>query len=56
MVALGPTTAGIFSDDDALAEDIKTIGKRAGEDFWGLPRAPVNREPHLSAARSRPVP
>jgi leucyl aminopeptidase len=37
MVALGPTTAGIFSDDETLAEDIRTIGKRCGEDFWRLP-------------------
>ncbi len=37
MVALGPSTAGVFTDDDALAEDIKTIGKRNGEDFWRLP-------------------
>ena len=37
MVALGPSTAGVFTDDDELAEDIKTIGRRAGEDFWRLP-------------------
>jgi leucyl aminopeptidase len=37
MIALGPNTAGLFTDDDALAEDIKTIGKRNGEDFWRLP-------------------
>jgi leucyl aminopeptidase len=37
MVALGPSTAGVFTDDDALAEDIKRIGKRNGEDFWRLP-------------------
>jgi leucyl aminopeptidase len=37
MVALGPNTAGIFTEDDALAEDIRTIGRRAGEDFWRLP-------------------
>jgi leucyl aminopeptidase len=37
MVALGPTTAGVFSDDDELAADIVNIGKRAGEDFWRLP-------------------
>jgi leucyl aminopeptidase len=37
MVALGPSTAGLFTDDDALAEDIRTIGKRNGEDFWRLP-------------------
>ena len=37
MVALGPTTAGLFTDDDELAEDIRNAGKRAGEDFWRLP-------------------
>jgi leucyl aminopeptidase len=37
MIALGPNTAGLFTDDDALAEDIKMIGKRNGEDFWRLP-------------------
>ncbi len=37
MIALGPTTAGVFTDDDTLAADIKTIGKRCGEDFWRLP-------------------
>jgi leucyl aminopeptidase len=37
MVALGPSTAGVFTDDDTLAEDIKRIGKRNGEDFWRLP-------------------
>ena len=37
MIALGPNTAGVFTDDDALAADIATIGKRAGEDFWRLP-------------------
>jgi leucyl aminopeptidase len=37
MVALGPTTGGLFADDDALAEDIRASGKRAGEDFWRLP-------------------
>jgi leucyl aminopeptidase len=37
MIALGPTTAGVFTDDDTLAADIKNIGKRCGEDFWRLP-------------------
>lgn len=37
MVALGPTTAGVFTDDDALAADIQMIGKRVGEDYWRLP-------------------
>jgi leucyl aminopeptidase len=37
MVALGPTTAGLFTEDDTLAQDIKMIGERVGEDFWRLP-------------------
>lgn len=37
MVALGPSTAAVFTDDDSLAEDVKSIGKRNGEDFWRLP-------------------
>jgi leucyl aminopeptidase len=37
MIALGPTTAAVFTDDDTLAADIQTIGKRCGEDFWRLP-------------------
>ncbi len=37
MIALGNNTAGVFTDDDTLAADIKTIGKRCGEDFWRLP-------------------
>jgi len=37
MIALGPTTAGVFTEDDALAADIRTIGARQGEDFWRLP-------------------
>jgi leucyl aminopeptidase len=37
MVALGPSTAGLFSSSDDLAEDIKSAGQRAGEDFWRLP-------------------
>lgn len=37
MVALGPSTAGLFSDDDELAEDILSAGERGGEDFWRLP-------------------
>ncbi len=37
MVALGPSTAGLFSDDDELVADILTNGDRSGEDFWRLP-------------------
>lgn len=37
MIALGPYTAGLFTADDALAEDIRHAGAKAGEDFWRLP-------------------
>ena len=37
MVALGPTTAGLFSNDDGLADAILASAKAAGEDFWRLP-------------------
>jgi leucyl aminopeptidase len=37
MIALGPNTGGLFTDNDTLAEDIRASGRRAGEDFWRLP-------------------
>ena len=37
VIALGPKTAGIFSNDDALSEAIYLHGKNAGESFWRLP-------------------
>jgi len=41
MVALGPSTAGLFSDDDELVADLISSGERAGEDLW---RMPLNRD------------
>ena len=37
MVALGPTTAGLFSTEDRLADELREAGRRAGEDFWRMP-------------------
>ena len=37
MVALGPKVAGLFSNDDALAQDVLTACKRTGERAWRLP-------------------
>lgn len=37
MVALGTKTAGLFANDDALANAIATSGKSVGEDFWRMP-------------------
>lgn len=37
MIALGPKTAGLFSNSDSLANKIIASGKNAGEEFWRLP-------------------
>jgi leucyl aminopeptidase len=37
MVALGPHTAGVMSNDDALASAWLAAAKAAGEDMWRLP-------------------
>ena len=40
VVALGPHTAGVMGNDDALAADMLAAGERAGEDMWRLPLPP----------------
>ena len=35
--ALGKVAAGIMGNDDALLEEIKSAGKKAGEKYWTLP-------------------
>ena len=37
MVALGTKIAGLFSNDDAFAEDVLAASKRTGERAWRLP-------------------
>jgi leucyl aminopeptidase len=37
MVALGPYTAGVFSDNDQLAKTFLQSAERAGEDMWRMP-------------------
>ena len=37
IVALGNNIAGLWSTDDALAEEMKTAAELAGEKFWQLP-------------------
>jgi leucyl aminopeptidase len=37
MVALGPHTAGVMSNDDALANELLSAAQRAGEEMWRLP-------------------
>lgn len=40
IIALGKKTAGIVTNDDALAERIKAAGRQNGESFWQLPSLP----------------
>jgi leucyl aminopeptidase len=35
--ALGPSIAGLFSNNRAFAQKIKSAGKAVGEKFWELP-------------------
>jgi len=37
MVALGPYTAGVLSDDDRMVKGLLDSAERAGEDMWRLP-------------------
>ena len=40
MVALGPHTAGVMGNNDALANELLSAAARAGEDMWRLPLPP----------------
>lgn len=37
MIALGPNTAGLFSNDDAFRGQVQEAAKKAGEDVWPMP-------------------
>ena len=40
MVALGVDVAGVFSNDQRLADDLVAIGRAQGEPMWQLPLVP----------------
>ena len=44
MVALGPYTAGVMSDNESLVKSWLATADRTGEDMWRLPLAPRLRE------------
>ena len=44
MVALGPTTAGLFSSRDEVASALLDAGREAGEDVWRMPLTRSLRE------------
>jgi leucyl aminopeptidase len=37
VIALGHTAAGVMGNDDALVEEVRAAGERAGERVWPLP-------------------
>ena len=41
LVALGQEHAGLFSNDDSLADQILAAGKATGEKLWRMPLAPA---------------
>ena len=44
LVALGPWTAGLFSNDDALADELLAAARTAGEPIWRMPLPPEMEE------------
>ncbi|QZH75202.1 MAG: leucyl aminopeptidase [Erythrobacter sp.] len=40
MIALGSEHAGIFSNNDSLADDLLSAGKQVGDKLWRFPLAP----------------
>lgn len=47
-VALGPTLAGVFSNDDGVAEYLVASAKSAGEGAWHMPMPPELRKDIIS--------
>jgi leucyl aminopeptidase len=41
QVALGPSVAGLFANDDGLADAVLAAGLEAGEDYWRMPLYPA---------------
>ena len=41
IIALGTSRAGLFSNDDKLAEQLFKAGKKIGEEVWRLPLGDV---------------
>jgi leucyl aminopeptidase len=44
LVALGPWTAGLFSNDEALAAELQSAARAAGEPVWRMPLPPEMEE------------
>jgi leucyl aminopeptidase len=44
LVALGPWTGGLFSNDDALADELLAAARASGESLWRMPLPPEMEE------------
>jgi len=44
VVGLGNTTAGLFSNDDGITEELKVASKQSFEDVWHLPIQDEHKE------------
>jgi leucyl aminopeptidase len=44
IVALGETTAGLWSTSNSLREDLLAAAKKSGESFWAMPLLPEHEE------------
>jgi len=44
VVALGSETAGLFSNDDEIVEDLTAAGKQSFEPVWRLPIQDEHKE------------
>ncbi len=44
VVALGVHTAGLFANDDSLADEVLSSAKKAGEHFWRMPLTPMLKD------------
>lgn len=44
IIALGPVCTGAFGNDEALVEEVVTVGKQAGEPIWKMPMFDEYRE------------
>jgi leucyl aminopeptidase len=49
LMALGTQTAGVYSNDDSFADEIKERGKEVYEPFWHLPITDEAKEDIKSA-------
>jgi len=56
IVALGNEYAGMFANDDKLAERLTSAGKATGERVWRMPLGPIRQEDRFEIRRHERTP